>query len=139
MASVFKPKGRSKYLILYHDEHGRRRKKVGATDKAVSQRIAREIENRVALRREGVIDAKADAMVSHEARPLAAHLADWHRDMLARGKTARHADQYRDRAGKLAALIRGSRLADLEPGRKPEALERAARKLDDTLSTARLS
>jgi hypothetical protein len=139
MASVFKPQGMSKYVILYHDEHGRRRKKTGATDKAVTQRIARDIENRVALRREGVIDARADALVSHEARPLADHLNDWHRDMRARGKTARHADQYRERAGKLAALARGARLDEIEPGRKAEVRERGARKLADALRSARLS
>ena len=69
MASVFKPKGKTRYVILYHDEQGRRRKKTGAADKTVTQRIARDIENRVALRREGVIDAKSDAYVTHEARP----------------------------------------------------------------------
>jgi hypothetical protein len=51
MASVFKPAGKSKYVIVYIDENGRRRKKVVTTDKAVSERIAREIENRVALRK----------------------------------------------------------------------------------------
>jgi hypothetical protein len=139
MASIYKPKGRSKYVILYFDENGRRRKRTGATDKAVTERIARDLENRVALRREGVIDAKADALVSHEARPLADHLADWQRDMLARGKTPRHAGQYLERAGKLAALVRGARLADIEPGRKPEALARAAGKLAAALTAARLS
>jgi predicted GIY-YIG superfamily endonuclease len=54
MASIFKPTGKSKYVILYHDETGRRRKKTGATDKAVTKWIARTIESRVALRREGI-------------------------------------------------------------------------------------
>jgi site-specific recombinase XerD len=139
MASISKPKGKTRYVILYHDETGRRRKKVGTTDKTVAQRIARDLEKRVALRREGVIDAKADALANHEARPLADHLADWRKDMEARGKTPKHAVQYHERAGKLAALVRGTRLADLERGRKPEARERAARKLADALKTARLS
>ena len=139
MASVFKPKGKAKYVILYQDEQGRRRKKVGATDKGVTQRIAREIENRVALRREGLIDPKADAYATHEARPLSGHLDDWQRDMMARGKTARHADQYRERAGKLAALARGARLTDLETGRKAEELALGAKALDGHLRAARLS
>jgi hypothetical protein len=53
MASVFKPEGASKYIIVYTDETGRRRKKTGATGKGVTERIARDIENKVALRREG--------------------------------------------------------------------------------------
>ena len=69
MASVFKPKGKSKYVILYHDQNGRRRKQVGTSDKAVSERIARDIENRVALRREGLIDTLAEVYAEHATRP----------------------------------------------------------------------
>jgi integrase len=59
--------------------------------------------------------------------------------MVDRGKTPRHADQYRDRASRLAALARGVRLADLKPGRKAEARERSARILADAMESARLS
>src|SRR5262249_56330718 len=90
MASVFKPGGKSKYVIVYTDETGRRRKKVGATDKAVSERIARDIENRVALRREGVVDPREEAFRDHEAKPLAGHLADFERALSAKGGTAAH-------------------------------------------------
>ena len=68
MASIFKPKGKSKYVILYTDETGRRRKKSGATDKGVTQRIARDLENRVPC---GVRESStAQVRHSHEARPL---------------------------------------------------------------------
>ena len=53
MASIFKPKGSSKYVILYFDENGDRRKKVGTTDKAVTERIARGIENKASLASRG--------------------------------------------------------------------------------------
>jgi hypothetical protein len=79
MASIFKSKGASKYTILYMDENGRRRKKAGTSDKAVSERIARDLENRVALLREGVVDRKAESYRDHEARPLAEHLAEFRR------------------------------------------------------------
>ena len=39
----------AKYTILYFDENGRRRKEAGATDKAVSERIANDLEKKVAL------------------------------------------------------------------------------------------
>ena len=39
MASVFKPKGSKRYVILYFDENGDRRKKTLATDKTVSERL----------------------------------------------------------------------------------------------------
>jgi hypothetical protein len=76
MASVFKLKGAKKHVIFYTDESGRRRKKVGAIDKGVTLRIARDLENRAAIRREGLIDPREDAYAAHEVRPLAGHLAD---------------------------------------------------------------
>ena len=67
MASVFKPAGKTRYRIEYTDEHGRRRKATGATDKAVSQRIANELEANVALRRQGLIDPKAESLATTTA------------------------------------------------------------------------
>jgi site-specific recombinase XerC len=89
--------------------------------------------------RAGVIDSRALGFRDHDARPLADHLADWYRDMIAREKTAKHANQYLERAGKLAALVRGASLAEIEPGRKAEARERGARVLADVLTGARLT
>ena len=141
MASVFKKEKRkgSPWYIDYFDETGRRRRIKGCADRAATEQIARKLETDVELRRRGVFDTRDDAYRTHEARPLADHLADWHRDMQARGKTIRHADQYRDRAGKLAAMVKGARLADLEPGRRPEAMERADRYLAGVLDGSRLS
>ena len=34
MASIFKPAGKSKYVIFYHDENGKPPQEDGATDKA---------------------------------------------------------------------------------------------------------
>ena len=139
MASVFKPAGKPKYVILYTDENGRRRKKIGATDKAVSERIAHDLENNVALRRQGLIDPKAESFRDHEAKPLAHHLDAWHRDMLAKGKTPKHADLSRDRAAKLIAMVKGVSLDRLIPGRKADAMAEAADLLASTLEQARFN
>src|SRR5262249_24681477 len=115
MASVFKPEGAKKYTILYFDENGRRRKKAGTTDKAVSERIARDIENRVALRREGLVDSKADSYRDHEARPLPDHLAAWRESLEAKGATPKHIDLFTGRARRVVALLLGARLSEIEP------------------------
>ena len=73
MATVFKPKGRVKYVIQYFDENGRRRKALGCTDKPESERIANRLENEVTLRRAGLLDRKSEAYRDHEAKPLADH------------------------------------------------------------------
>jgi hypothetical protein len=59
--------------------------------------------------------------------------------MVARGRTARHADQYPERAGELVALVKGASLSDLQPGRKPEARKHASELLAAVLASARLS
>ncbi|MGP0064163.1 MAG: tyrosine-type recombinase/integrase [Isosphaeraceae bacterium] len=114
MASVFKADGAKKYTIVYTDENGRRRKKAGATDKAVSERIARDLENKVALRREGLIDPKDEAYRIHKARPLADHLTDWHANLIAKGYSAKHADQSADRVRRLVAVMFGARPDDID-------------------------
>jgi site-specific recombinase XerD len=144
VASIFKKardrqrKGASWY-IAYVDENGRRRMVKGCPDKAATEAMARKLESEAGLRRRGVIDPKADAYANHEARPLADHLADWHRDMQARARTIRHADQYVDRASRLAALIEGASPSDLWAGRTPAAQERTAAVLSQALRKARLS
>ena len=100
--------------------------------------MARAAESEAAKIRSGLMDAKDLARRDHETRPLADHLADWHKDLIAKGKTVKHAELSRDRAGKLIAMVRGASLGDLVPGRKAEAMERAARLLADTLARARL-
>src|SRR4051812_12096091 len=114
MASVFKAKGAKKYTIVWIDETGRRRKRAGATDKGVTERIARGIENQVALRREGLIDPKAEAYRDHEARPLEDHLAACQAGQIAKGHTAKHADQSADRVRRLVAVMFGARPDDID-------------------------
>jgi integrase len=126
-------------VIIYTDETSRRRKKTGATDKAVSERIGHDLENKVALRRQGLIDPKAESYRYHEANPLAHHLDAWHRDMMAKGKTAKHADLSRDRAAKLIAMVKGVSLDKLIPGRKADAMAQASKLLAQTLEQARFS
>lgn len=51
MASVFLAQGNEKYTILYLDETGRRRKKVGTHDKNESESLARILEAEVAQKK----------------------------------------------------------------------------------------
>jgi integrase len=141
MASIFKLSPRAKkYTILYFDENGKRRKKTGATDKQVTDRIARDIENRVALRREGVVDPKAEAYRDHEARPLSGHLDAYAALLADKGRTKAHIVLTISRARRVVALFRGARLADIEPANSAaDELARAAARLAEWTALARLS
>jgi integrase len=139
MASVFKPKGAAKYVIFYTDENGRRRKKTGATDKAVSERIAHELENRAVLRREGLVDPRAEAYRDHEARPLREHVADWREFLVAEGNTLNHTDQAANRVRRLVAVMLGLDVAWLDH-RRLRTCDRGqiADKIDVAIKPARL-
>jgi hypothetical protein len=117
MASVFKLAGKSKYVIIYTDENGKRRKKIGATDKAVSQRLANELENKVAMRRGGLVDPAAELYRDHEALPLTEHISAWQADLVARGFAAKHAEHTTNRARRLVTVVLGSSPSALDPRR----------------------
>src|SRR5262249_7847072 len=129
----------SVWYYRFTDADGIKRERKGCTDRRVTEELARAAESEAAKIRSGLVNPKELAYRDHAARPLAAHLADWHRDLLAKGKTPMHADHYRDRAGRLVALVRGTCLADIDPGRKPEAVGRAVRLLEGVLSRAHFS
>ena len=76
MASVFKPKGKP----VQHQVHRRERPppQEGRGDGQGGYPADRnDLENRVALRREGLIDPAAESYSAHAARPLAGHLDDF--------------------------------------------------------------
>ncbi len=138
MSSVRK-RGRVWYY-RFVDSEGVRHERKGCPDKRETESMAAASEAEASKIRAGLIDSKAFGYRDHEARTLADHLAEWRGGMLARGMTARHADQYHTRAARVVALARGGSLDDIDPpGRKPETLGRAARVLADAVKAARLS
>jgi integrase len=138
VASVFKPRGERRYVILYKDENGRRRKVRAGSDKDAARRLANALENRVRDAKAGLLDPVAEKIAAAGRQPLGAHLDAWRDAMDARGLSAHHSHQSYDRAARLAAVACGARPSDLIRGRTPEAQERAARKLAEYLAGARL-
>jgi integrase len=141
MASVFKPAGFDRYVIVYRDENNRRRKKTGTKDKAVTERIARGLENKVALRREGLIDPRQEAYADHEAQTLLFHVDAWKETLKAKGASRQHVKLHTSRAMRVIALSKGANLADIEP-KKPatdKGVAEAEAKLRSVVATARIS
>jgi hypothetical protein len=119
MASIFKracdrKRPGSKWIVCFVDENGRRVTKTGYTDKAATESLARHLETEASQRRNGMIDPRQEGFRIEAARPLSDHFNDWQADLLARGSTAKHADIVSDRARRLVAVSRGSRIADLD-------------------------
>ena len=104
MAS-FRKKGRVWYY-RFVDAEGVKRERKGATDRRVTEELARAAEAEAARVRAGLSDPKAEALRRHEARPLPDQLDDWHRAMLDRGRTGKHADLSRTRVRALSEAAR---------------------------------
>ena len=118
MASIFKrtaDKGRrgTPWYIAYKDGSGKRRTIKGFTDKNATESLAQELEIKARLRRLGIIDAKADRQQGETWRSVSSHLADYHKALLAKGNTAKHADGTRSYIARLIALTKAERISDL--------------------------
>ena len=82
----------ARWMVAWTDELGHRRTRRGYTDKALSERLARQLEDAARARREGTIDAAAERMADHSRRPLADHVADYRVYLAAKGSTEEHVD-----------------------------------------------
>ena len=95
MASIYKRGGKGnrdgRYHIDYFDENGVRRTRSSRTsDLATAKRIAAKIEADVALKREGVVDAKLAAICDQSKRTIESHLADFKAKMVGARRDAKH-------------------------------------------------
>ncbi len=102
MASIFKRSGSDRYLISYTAEDGRRRRihtKTG--DKTVAEALAREMERKALLRREGVLCPADERRAGAERNPLSLHLDEYRNYLAAKGDTTTHANKTKARAKKV--------------------------------------
>ena len=129
MATRFRRKKSSgSWTVRYYDHTGRRRdKSTGTSDRRAAERIARDIEAREALYREGVVDPGADRVRQEAARPLREQVSEYLEHCRRRGLSAKHLEEKARYLGRLEAESGVTRLASLTP----EALERHLRRMED--------
>ncbi len=78
MATVFKRADRRNYQIAYFNAKGERIERSSrTTDFKTAERIARELESRELLKREGVIDSRLDRFATEARRVLQEHIYDF--------------------------------------------------------------
>jgi len=124
MASVFKAAGAKKYTILWTDEHGRRRKKAGYTDKGETMRLAVKLEERAEKIRDGSIDPRDGKFAEHGAKPIKEHLTDYSRAVKAKGATDKHVKGLLSRVQYVLDLAKIKRIADLSLSDVQEVIAR---------------
>jgi len=133
MASIYRRKKGGYYYITYHVRPGQRRTVKGSKDRAATEALARKLESDAMLRREGVIDPKADQYAKAEAKPLmveddednvaGGHLADFYDALMAKGVTKGRADLVRTRVAKVLRLTKAAHISELAPSAVQVAID----------------
>jgi len=112
--TLFKRHGRGAWVAQWYDYAGKRMfRSTGTTDRAAAERILAKYVADAALRREGVVDPRADSFAIAERRPLADHVADWRAHLTAKGVTAKQVAQVAKRVETLTEKLDAKRLSDL--------------------------
>jgi site-specific recombinase XerD len=117
MASIYRRKKGGCFYITYKARPGERKTVKGCKDRAATEAFARKLEADAMLRREGVIDMRAERLARSEALPLEDHLADFENAMLARGVTSKHLAATRGCIRMIVGACCFQRPVDLDPAR----------------------
>jgi integrase len=120
MAS-FRKKGKIWYY-RFTDSDGTKRERTGCPDRRATEEMARAAETGAAKIKAGLIDTATIRRQTEGRRLIGDHLGDWHRAMVAKGRTVKHADLSQNRATRVASLARATRLDDLQPAKIQHAL-----------------
>ena len=89
--SIFKRQDGGPWYITWYGADGKRKSQcTKTTDKTTAQRILADKLADVALRREGIIDTRQEAVIIEAARPLETHVADFEAMMKARQRSKNH-------------------------------------------------
>jgi integrase len=111
------------WIGRWYGPNGRRiEKSTRTTDKATAQRMLNKWTADAGLRREGVIDPKADDFGKHERRPLSAHLDDWIAGLTAKDVSEKQTATLRGRVQTILAAVKAERISGLSASAVQTAL-----------------
>jgi integrase len=123
MATVYQAKNRPCWMIAWYDGHGVRRvRSSGTTDKKAADALAAKLESDAMLRREGVIDPRADGFAEGARRPLAEHVEAFAKYLRDKGDSEKHALDRERQLTLLFDAMRAKTAADLFPARVQSAI-----------------
>ncbi len=139
MAS-YRKRGKTWYY-RFIDADGIKREAKGCTDRRATEELARHAEAEAAKIRAGLVDPRDLARRDHAAKPIGEHVASWGASLEAKGSTAQHVALSVARVRRLAAVVRGAAMADVNPPKtaKRADLARYEAVLSDWLAPSRLA
>lgn len=125
MASIFNMKDRPNLMLAYFDTSGRRRiKSSGTTDRKAAKRLADELEKKTMLVREGLVDPRAEQLVTAARAPLESHLSNFLQHLRDRDSSPKHVA---DRENQVRRLLKAGKMRharDITPARVHAGLNR---------------
>jgi hypothetical protein len=129
------------WYFRFVDADGVKRTRKGCSDRRATEELARDAEAQAARIRAGLVDARDLARRDHQARPLSEHLTVWGESLAAKGGTTEHVALSMSRARRIAALVMGAKLTDIDPpsDAKRSELARYEAALAKRVESARLS
>ncbi len=120
---LFKRTAKGCWIARWYDHtFTRRERSTGTTDRATAERLLAKHLADSALRRDGVIDARADRYAIENQKPIGEHIDDWIKDLTAKGVTAKQIATVKVRTNRLIEASNVERLADLTGSRIQSAL-----------------
>lgn len=121
--SLFKRAEGGCWRAAWFDHNGRRREKsTGTTDRAAAARILAKHTADAALRRDGVVDPKADGYSEANRKPLSEHVHDFKRCLSAKGVASQTVSLATNRITWLVNKCNADRIADLSASAVQAAL-----------------
>ena len=130
--SLFKRTPRGCWIASWYDHDGKRKERsTRTTDKASAERILRKLVSDAALRTDGVIDARAEAVCKQGQRPIAEHMADFERWLHSKGNTSKHVAHMVACLKRMVSMIQVETLPALTPA---AVLDAVGQRHDDGVS-----
>ena len=130
MASIFKrcKKKNEPYTIQYFDHRGKRRTKLGFTDKGLTEELAGKLELEARMRSSGLIDPMLDRIAEQKRLPIDEHLDAFKESMA--DNTGKHVKLTMSRVRRIVAGAEFEKLSDIE-GEDVQTYLRTLRKEED--------
>ncbi len=118
MASIFKrgpDKGKrhARYWIEYTDWRGKRRRRKGLTDKALTEQLAAKIEHEEMLRAKGLIDPADEKRAEHSKAEIRTHLDAFEQAL--RKNSPKHITLTMSRTRRVVNGIGATSISEIEP------------------------
>ncbi len=122
MASVYK-RG-NQWIASFKGADGLWKALAAGTDKGEARRMANHWANEAKLRREGLVDLKADDYKAANNKGIGEHVSEFVADLKARGASVKHYSLTENRVRRVLDLVGAEKLADLTPSRVNAVLKR---------------